>query len=242
MKLPWDKSKEELKKLSPHEKFMLRLKYVNTYYQNLEFIVVGEYDSMKSKILVKNKYGYYLIQPTVLLKGFNVSIKSAVNKTYHWVERAKEIHGDRYDYSKVNYINDYTNLIVTCKEHGIFKQTPNSHLRGQGCPKCHFLYNNFRKKDWISKGKGKIGIFYIIECWNNFESFYKLGITYRTIEKRYRKQDKNIMPYKYEIIREIKSNNLEYIWDLEKRFKRFKQNNHYVPLLPFGGSVWECFK
>ena len=36
--------------------------------------------------------------------------------------------------------------------------------------------------------------------------------------------------------------NLEYIWDLEKRFKRFKRKNHYKPLIKFGGCHTECFK
>ena len=46
------------------------------------------------------------------------------------------------------------------------------------------------------------------------------------------------MPYNYEIVKEVKSNG-EYIWELEKRFKK---KQHYEPLISFGGSVTECFK
>ena len=43
----------------------------------------------------------------------------------------------KYDYSKVKYINLKTKVIIICPEHGEFKQTPSSHLNGQGCPECY---------------------------------------------------------------------------------------------------------
>ncbi len=46
------------------------------------------------------------------------------------------IHGTRYDYSKVNYINSKRKVEIICKEHGPFLQTPNNHLKGQNCKKC----------------------------------------------------------------------------------------------------------
>lgn len=53
-----------------------------------------------------------------------------------FIKRAREIHGDRYDYSKVEYVNSQTNVCIICPEHGEFWQTPNNHLRGKGCNKC----------------------------------------------------------------------------------------------------------
>ena len=47
-----------------------------------------------------------------------------------------KIHGDRYSYTKVNYINSRTKVSITCPIHGDFLQTPNNHLNGQGCPVC----------------------------------------------------------------------------------------------------------
>lgn len=44
--------------------------------------------------------------------------------------------GDRYDYSKVEYVNAKTKVCIICPEHGEFWQTPNGHLNGKGCPKC----------------------------------------------------------------------------------------------------------
>ena len=56
--------------------------------------------------------------------------------TKYFIKQAFVIHGDKYDYSKVNYINNKTNVIITCPEHGEFKQIPYIHLRGSGCSNC----------------------------------------------------------------------------------------------------------
>lgn len=53
-----------------------------------------------------------------------------------FIENAKKIHGSKYDYSKVIYENRKTRVTISCPEHGDFEQTPDSHLRGSGCPKC----------------------------------------------------------------------------------------------------------
>ncbi len=45
-------------------------------------------------------------------------------------------HGDRYDYSLVCYKNSLTKVVIRCKKHGIFTQTPNNHLAGKGCNTC----------------------------------------------------------------------------------------------------------
>lgn len=48
-----------------------------------------------------------------------------------------EVHGHRYRYDQVNYVNQDINVEITCPEHGIFTQKPRHHLRGQGCPQCN---------------------------------------------------------------------------------------------------------
>jgi hypothetical protein len=56
--------------------------------------------------------------------------------TIELIRDFKQIHDDRYDYSKVNYIGNKTKIEIICVEHGKFWQTPNGHLSGYGCPKC----------------------------------------------------------------------------------------------------------
>ena len=56
--------------------------------------------------------------------------------TEQFIEEARKIHGDRYDYSKVEYITDKDPVIIICPIHGEFTQTPVKHLSGHGCHKC----------------------------------------------------------------------------------------------------------
>ena len=58
------------------------------------------------------------------------------HNTTFFIKKAKEVHGERYDYSKVDYSGSFKKIDIICKNHGVFKQSPSSHLQGQGCPKC----------------------------------------------------------------------------------------------------------
>ena len=53
-----------------------------------------------------------------------------------FIEKAKKVHGDKYDYSKVEYVNAKTKVCIICPKHGEFWQTPNTHLSGKGCIHC----------------------------------------------------------------------------------------------------------
>ena len=54
-----------------------------------------------------------------------------------FIEKANEVHGiGRYDYSKVEYIDYHTDVIIICPKHGDFPQIPNNHLIGKGCRFC----------------------------------------------------------------------------------------------------------
>lgn len=66
-----------------------------------------------------------------------------------FIRKARKVHGDKYDYSKVKYINNKTAVIVICPEHGQFLVAPQDHIQGgNGCPKCQ-----------SSKGETKIRVF-----------------------------------------------------------------------------------
>lgn len=56
--------------------------------------------------------------------------------THDFVKRAKEVHGELYDYSNTKYINANTLIEVVCRKHGTFHIKPHHHLYGQGCPQC----------------------------------------------------------------------------------------------------------
>ena len=69
-----------------------------------------------------------------------------------FIEKAKKIHGDKYDYSKVNYINNSTKVCIICPEHGEFYQTPAGHLSGRVCKFCSGHYQS-NTKEFIEKAK-----------------------------------------------------------------------------------------
>ena len=56
--------------------------------------------------------------------------------TEQFISKANDVHNYKYDYSLVEYNGIKTKVKIICKEHGEFAQTPDSHLNGNGCPKC----------------------------------------------------------------------------------------------------------
>ncbi len=55
-----------------------------------------------------------------------------------FIDLSRDKHGDKYDYSCVNYVNNITNVEIICPKHGPFFQLPKVHLRGGGCPRCGY--------------------------------------------------------------------------------------------------------
>lgn len=101
-----------------------------------------EYSNAVEKVkIICPIHGLFLQSPNSHLSGVGCpkcgKIKSDDSKRIvNFVDRAKKIHLDKYDYSKTNYKNIETKVIITCKEHGDFTQKPYHHLKGSGCPYC----------------------------------------------------------------------------------------------------------
>lgn len=74
-----------------------------------------------------------------------------------FIRRAREVHVDKYDYSKVEYKNNYTKVCIICPKHGEFYQTPSNHLEGRGCPYCRNEDISFRRANsyevFVSKSR-----------------------------------------------------------------------------------------
>ena len=75
--------------------------------------------------------------------GRKICAEKTSNTKKSFIEKARKIHGDKYDYSKVEYVNAYTKICIICPEHGEFLQTPHDHLKGASCPKC----GNIKRKE-----------------------------------------------------------------------------------------------
>ena len=76
--------------------------------------------------------------------------------TESFIKKAQEVHGNKYDYSRVEYKQYEKEVCIICPEHGPFLQTPHIHLGAHGCPKCANLYSP-STEEFISKSKAIFG-------------------------------------------------------------------------------------
>ena len=96
-------------------------------------------DSKKKIEIVCKTHGSFFQRPNNHWEGQQGCPVCAGNiqlTTEIFIYRANEIHGEKYDYSKATYVNNKTKIAIICAIHGIFQQTPNSHLCGSGCFAC----------------------------------------------------------------------------------------------------------
>ena len=73
------------------------------------------------------------------------------SNTKEFVEKSIIVHGDKYDYTNVNYINNITPVDIICKEHGSFFQKPSHHLQGCNCPVCARDKFKLKEQDFVGK-------------------------------------------------------------------------------------------
>lgn len=161
--------------------------------------------------------------------------------TEKFIEKAKEIHGDKYDYSKVDYKNNRTKVEIICKHHGSFFQNPNTHIEGGGgCQTCAKIMSSYRKDltdGEIETSKEMKCLLYVMEFSNDNETFWKLGIS-----SNYKKRKKDLLKQGCYEIKDV----YVLIWNvfdcvsLEQymlnKYKKYK----YKPLNYFQGHT-ECF-
>jgi len=74
-----------------------------------------------------------------------------------FLENAKIVHGDLYDYSQIEYKSAKTPIKIICKKHGEFYQIPQVHLTGCGCPKCMADDRTMSQEEFIKRAKEKFG-------------------------------------------------------------------------------------
>lgn len=169
--------------------------------------------------------------------------KCAGNHNYNndeFIRLAKIAHNNKYDYSNTSYKNMRTKIKITCKLHGDFLQTPNGHLSGRGCKKCNMIggysFNRFKNDP---KLKNKLGILYLIEIKDDGNVYYKLGITSKTIYKRF--LHKNYKNISYSTLLTSKGNLYE-MFCLEQHILKHYISKLEKPISNFYGGASECFK
>jgi hypothetical protein len=143
--------------------------------------------------------------------------------TPEFIAQAREVHGDRYDYSQTEY-NGRVKVEIVCSDHGSFWQTPGNHLIGHGCPSCADYGFNSEKP----------GILYYLEVKHFTRTLYKVGITNRSVNERFNKEDLD----KITVLSEEYFERGEDALKKESRIKRRFRKHQYIgpPILSNGNT------
>lgn len=123
------------------EEFIGKAKKVHKDYYNYSNV---NYVNNKTLVeIICPKHGSFWQKPNDHLDGHGCSKCGNENNSYskeEWIDRVTRFHNNKYNYSKVNYIDWETPVIIICPIHGEFQQTPHSHTR-YGCSLCNSSHN-----------------------------------------------------------------------------------------------------
>jgi len=135
------------------EEYIIQAKNIHcNKYNYTELFKINKYPHLKIICPQHGEFQKRVTNHILLKQGCSLCSKPSKLTTEMFVNKAIEIHNNKYDYSKVNYINGKTKIIIMCKIHGDFEQLPTNHLKGQNCPKC--LFNKkVSQEDFISRAK-----------------------------------------------------------------------------------------
>lgn len=167
--------------------------------------------------------------------------KYAKKDLSHFIQKAKEIHSDKYNYDKFIYGGSNTKGTIVCNEHGEFQQSPNAHIIAEhGCPYCgsggtygEWYFNKYpERKDFAA-------VLYINKMEFNDEQFIKIGITKKDPNKRFKSPTQS-GGYKCEVIYN-KNMTIFQAWQIEQKILSLYRDFKYEPQLLFAGHT-ECFK
>lgn len=188
-----------------------------------DYSLVDYKTSQKKVKIICKLHGVFEQKPNNHLNGsicFKCGLKNRSDKRRDtldlFLNKAKSIHCDKYDYSEVNYLGSQINIKITCPEHGYFLQLPNHHLRGVGCPGC--AKSGFDRT--------KVGFLYILRsCCGQY---MKIGITNKPDQRQV--QLTRDTPFSFKRIELIKGPG-EQVADLEKEllaeYQPAEFNNHF---------------
>ena len=126
----------ECKNLGRHLKFIKKAKKVHGNRYNY---TKTQYRNSFDKVLIHcSKHGDFEQSPKNHLSGQGCNFCSNTSKlsTKEFIKRAKKLHGNLYDYSRVKYVNSNSKVIIICKVHGEYQQLARNHLSERGCPQC----------------------------------------------------------------------------------------------------------
>lgn len=124
-----------------------------------------EYEGSAAKVtIICSEHGPFEQTPSEHLVGSGcvkcgilVRAEARRKTTTEFIDNAKSVHNDRYDYSLVEYLSAQDKVTIICPDHGPFEQTPNGHLGGKGCYECGIVASSDAKRstteEFIAKAR-----------------------------------------------------------------------------------------
>lgn len=165
------------------------------------------------------------------------------NSGQWFIEKSKLTHGSKYDYSNVFYTKSNTLVSIGCPKHGLFKQCPSDHVKGQGCPKC-FKVKMLRGDYWNDASSyGLIGFYGTLEQSNLYilrldDHSIKVGLA-KSITSRMNTIYKE-SGYSVEKLYSVSGPAFK-LFVLEQTILRLSNMKQHVPDVKFGGDS-ECLE
>ena len=178
-------NKSAATKIKTQEQFVTEVRVVHNNKYSYE---CTEYAGIENKITVLCPlHGKFRIKANSHIQGHgcqmcrNETVKAKLKIPQNSIiKRFKARHGNKYDYSEVEYVDMHTKVKILCDIHGIFEQIPRAHLANQGCPSC--------AKTGFDNNKPAI-LYYLKIITEEGKELYKIGITNRTVNERFRLTD-----------------------------------------------------
>ena len=122
------------------------------HHSKYDYSLVNYINNRTKVKIICHIHGIFEQLPFSHLSGKNCKLCKFLSKN-DFIKNSIKIHGDKYDYSLVRYVNNKSKVKIICPTHGAFEQTPNLHMRGTSCKKC--INNNIKKdnSDFIESSK-----------------------------------------------------------------------------------------
>lgn len=202
--------------LNPTEYFMAMLKEAHPEIAE-KIKPASEYVTMKQKMLFNTRYGLVSVLPDNLIHGHMPNIRSAVNRKEYFKNQLLFLYDHKYDFEIESTDRHKGRVTLICPIHGKQSVDSDGIFLGVGCPCCN-------------KGWEKSDTFYLIRLYDEFESFYKLGISYMLPNGNVRRfREYKALGYNIEIIYTKTFEDAVECKEFETDLKRLIRHSLYKP-------------
>jgi len=258
---------EKINKINKNDEFIDKSK--KTHGEKYDYSLVNYVNSKKKVKIICSIHGVFEQSPVHHYLRKHGCPKCSINKklnTSEYINKAIKIHGNKYDYSLVNYVNAKTKIKIICPAHGIFEQEAGSHTdQKTGCPMCSKKYN-YSTKEFIEMSINLHGDKYDYSLVNYKNNYSKIIILCKThgefnqipsnhlsgkgcdlcnssknenlIALFLTKKNIDFIPqYKFNDCKNIKKLPFDFYLPSYNTCIEFQGRQHYEPIAFFGGDI-----